>query len=993
MKRSKTALALLLLLAMVLSLPGFSTFALAAGEGTDGSVENLDSLDVGMASMDSADASTSDLAGVPEVNGNEETEPMVVAQVTEDPVVSAPAEADDINIPEVADNYEASNIPATSEIVDVMENTGIPETTDTIEDNRVSVLFTTTPEDAELVVYTKDVFDVKTPIEAESDGTYLLLPGVYFYTITAENYTPVEETELRIEASEEPVLISVTMSASNMVMDEEQTAGIEETPAAEDLETEEAALTENEVVEEKGEEGKVSYLPGLAPTASEMSSATVISVGKTYTATISNPGSYAYFRFSPAAAGTYFFSSDSAMDTYGYLYDANGEELDHNDDGGGNSNFLISYALEAGKTYYYGARFYSSSDTGSFNVALTKIEEGWQKIGSEWYYYYSDGSYATGLQTIGGKQYYFYEYNGAMASNTRVVVDEKSYFFTDSGAMQKGGWAKSSEYGYTQWYYAGSDGVLLKGWQKINGTWYYFDPDSEYMYVGANKIDGKMYYFSESGAWVNKAGWQSIPYPFGSGKAWFYNDETGTPVTGWKKINGTWYYFDEEYGIMSTGVRYITDNNGTGNWWYFSASGAWVNKPGWQSFSYTAYTDSYGATAKEWVYINSDGTLVTGWQDIKGSRYYFEDAIMFNGVTREIDGSTYYFEPSGALTKTAGWHRRDFSDGGHNYWYTEKNDGIISMGWKNIGGKTYYFGSDDGQYYHDGVMYHNAPYYIDGALYFFTESGSLASGGWQSVSYTINNVTSKDWYYTNSDGTVVTGWVTVGGVHYYFDPDYRGLMHKGGWYEVEGKMEFFDQSGACKTDQGWIEVDGNMRYRKSDGKYATGWYKVENIYYFFDSNGNVKTGWVKSGSKWYYCSPEMNTNTVVYDNGKYFYVDASGAMRASKGWVSFKFVNSVGYTEQYWFYVKDSSGAFVDHDWVQDNGKWYYMMPDMVKNMWVVDNGYRYYFDSNGVWTGEKEEVYYSSSGYAVAEEGDAETYAVTSAFAADIDTVWQGVA
>ena len=76
----------------------------------------------------------------------------------------------------------------------------------------------------------------------------------------------------------------------------------------------------------------------------------------------------AEFVFIPERSGKYRFYSTSDSDTYGYLLDANREELAHNDDGGEGSNFKITYSLVAGTPYILRCRFYRNDD-GSFTVS------------------------------------------------------------------------------------------------------------------------------------------------------------------------------------------------------------------------------------------------------------------------------------------------------------------------------------------------------------------------------------------------------------------------------------------------------------------------------------------------------------------------------------------------------------------------------------------------------------------------------------------------
>jgi len=80
-----------------------------------------------------------------------------------------------------------------------------------------------------------------------------------------------------------------------------------------------------------------------------------------------------YIAFTPEATGVYNFYSSSSSDTYGYLFDENKNQLTYNDDSIG-YDFSISYTLERGVQYYWGARYYDPESSSSFNVTLECIE-------------------------------------------------------------------------------------------------------------------------------------------------------------------------------------------------------------------------------------------------------------------------------------------------------------------------------------------------------------------------------------------------------------------------------------------------------------------------------------------------------------------------------------------------------------------------------------------------------------------------------------------
>ncbi len=93
--------------------------------------------------------------------------------------------------------------------------------------------------------------------------------------------------------------------------------------------------------------------------------------GKTYDVNITTGGQIVYFAFTPTTSGSFTIQSIGSGDTYGTLYSASQSSLTSNDDGGDGGNFLISYSMTAGETYYIAVRYYSSSTTGSFTVQFS----------------------------------------------------------------------------------------------------------------------------------------------------------------------------------------------------------------------------------------------------------------------------------------------------------------------------------------------------------------------------------------------------------------------------------------------------------------------------------------------------------------------------------------------------------------------------------------------------------------------------------------------
>ena len=87
----------------------------------------------------------------------------------------------------------------------------------------------------------------------------------------------------------------------------------------------------------------------------------------------------------------------------------------------------------------------------------------------------------------------------------------------------------------------------------------------------------------------------------------FYFNERGYMVTGWQKIDGKWYFFDEKSGAMRKG---------------------WIV---WK---------------EAWFYLDlTDGHMHTGWLDYKNKRCYLDDSgRALCDCIRVIDGKTYQFD-------------------------------------------------------------------------------------------------------------------------------------------------------------------------------------------------------------------------------------------------------------------------------------------------------------------------------------------------------------
>lgn len=218
------------------------------------------------------------------------------------------------------------------------------------------------------------------------------------------------------------------------------------------------------------------------------------------------------------------------------------------------------------------------------------------------------------------------KFDGVIVSRGTVPDEEKKEddANNDSNKSDKRGWSKEGDY----WYYYDNDGVKLSGFQTIDSRNYYF------------------YSTGEKAIGVVDLGNSSLIYADPSD-----NSNNGALLTGWKKINGDWYYFNtvsennNPVGVNKTGWLY--DN---GCWYYFYSTGQMAT--GFINLGDNAlyYLDESNTS--------SIGIMRTGWQKINGYWYYFNTSSD-NGVEgmmrfgwQEINGKWYYFYSTGEMAES-----------------------------------------------------------------------------------------------------------------------------------------------------------------------------------------------------------------------------------------------------------------------------------------------------------------------------------------------------
>ena len=253
------------------------------------------------------------------------------------------------------------------------------------------------------------------------------------------------------------------------------------------------------------------------------------------------------------------------------------------------------------------------------------------------------------------------------------------------------------------------------------------------------------------------------------------------------------------------------------------------------------------------------------------------------------------------------------------------------------------------------------------------------------------------WYYANADGKAYTGWLRLGGILYWLEPDAGGAMATG-LHECNGSMYYFHPSGAMAT--GWVLDGGTWYYATGSGALASGWLNLNGTWYWLDPethsmatglrecngsmyhflpSGAMATGWVLDGGTWYYAagSGALARGPVSVGGVSYCFDAETGAMltgyQADAQGVRRYFgscgpLNGWGLVDGSWYWF---ANGIASTGWLRIGGSWYWLDPDAGGAMatglhacndaaywfnasgamatgWVLDGGTWYYATGSG---------------------------------------------
>ena len=666
-----------------------------------------------------------------------------------------------------------------------------------------------------------------------------------------------------------------------------------------------------------------------------------------------------------------------------YYFDGTGEMLDNSS--------IIKYSDGIYRTYRAkkGGALYSGEWCGRiyYLEGGASVGEGIYEVNNKLYHFSKDGSaYQNEAKdiTIDGVLYYrnntgvltplkdtgwvqkddgwYYRQDGAYVTGKVVEISGKYYGFNGNGKM----YVNASFYngGYR---YAGFDGALITGWYTNSDGTYYYDDTGKQQVSGKATIDGKDYYFGYGGILLTKGLYRTT---FDSNDILNYEiiKEDGSleiiSTPGWHKVDDSWYYIDKEYDLADSEFLEIG-----GKKYYFGSDGIMVTdreislypkyyraKADGSLYTNTWYNDSnspenisYQQNAT-WMYYGADGLAVTGYQQIDGKNYLFNEygVLLTNGVYT-VNDIKYNVDSNGIakVVSSDGWYKNDAGK------WSYILDGVICRsGLYSIDGKIYYFNGNSLET-DEGI------YYISNKKYYVTEGGwTLSKPGW--------NRYKDNWYYIKDDGTVYSGLLTEGDKNYYFSPEM--VCNKEVFYCTTNKTLYKVQGSTGVltpiTEDGTY-FDGNYTYLVENGVLFQGWKQKNGSWYCYNPKLLVKTV-EKVDDKYYAFDPtgKMYTNTWVHCNHSLYYATSSGALATDEFKVDGKvyyadFTGSVNVHESestygldYTLYKEDGTKVqyTFKNGWNQYDGDWYYVLNgSLVTDKCMAINGKYYYFDYYGV--------------------------------------------
>ena len=317
---------------------------------------------------------------------------------------------------------------------------------------------------------------------------------------------------------------------------------------------------------------------------------------------------------------------------------------------------------------------------------------------------------------------------------------------------------------------------VKEGWQEENNNWRFYEHNKHV--TNWKKIQGKWYYFNNDGNRLSNTTFDG----------YVFNKDGVMAENGWNFINGKWYFASSSGKISQNKWEKIADS-----WYYFAKDGIMLSNTTFDSYLLTKSgamaTNGWAKIDQNWYYATSSGKISQNkWEKINGIWYYFDKTgIMFSNKWQ----GNYYLKSSGAMAEKE-W----IFDKTYNSWfYLKENGTFANREWI-------------GAYY-------------------------LKSGGYMAKNEWIFDKYYNSWYYLKENGQYVTNIYKISGKDHIFKNDGRWVSEvPEGFVKGQYSKTIFLDPGHGGRDSGAYyyniaEKDLNMQvYRKLRKKLEELGYKV-----------------------------------------------------------------------------------------------------------------------------------------------------------------------
>ena len=508
----------------------------------------------------------------------------------------------------------------------------------------------------------------------------------------------------------------------------------------------------------------------------DRASATAVGAGSD-TEGVLTAGDVDYFSVEVSAAGTLEVYTSGDLDTLGRLEDANGTEVDDDDDGGADTNFRIAADVNS-DTYYVRVSGFSSLTAGDYTLHVrfsesTATTDPPAGIGTAEYFDLGDFAVATDITYANG-QYYVLD-----------IVEGRVYAYTASGAR-----VAAADFDLDE------DNDEATGIVHANGRFYVVDTS-----------ENKVYVYTDSGNRVVAAD--------------FDLDDENYVATGIAYAGGRFhvvdYWTEKVYAYTAAGDRdssadFALDANNVNPQGIVHADGRFhvVDATGGRVYAYTSAGDRVAAADFNLDAQNGDATgiahgnggfRVVDWSDDEVYAYTDsgarDTAANFNLGAENVSAR-------GIVHADGRFHLVNVSD--HRvYAYTDSGDRDTSAD----------FNLDDDNVGSEGIAYASDRFYVvDGfyrRVYAYTDSGirdaaadfdldddNFSAGGVAHANgrlFVVDSIADKVFAYSVSgDRDASADFDLDGG-----NDDARGIAHADGRFYV---ADWFNEKVYAYTDSG-----------------------------------------------------------------------------------------------------------------------------------------------------------------------------------------------